>query len=393
MNKSSLLLPVTLKVEGEFSIFTSELMHCDKVKFDLEGNESRDIIVYFNKNLLNESEGTAQCYQGKIRAFSLGKQQYVVNLSANIIYPSVEISSCQLNIINDMLPKAFTFTITNNGSIDSSFKLKFNQACTFITKIHERRQEKLLNIVQCMMKQQGDLREKFFMADPKIENIVGEEVRPHKAKEQNVNELHELNEIKLDTSEKKSKKKPKTTARSDATDETHKTVSASDDSMLDIEEFLLRSVDQEVTAGDVHKYFKNLTRGLSEILCNGEAKSEVPVETTHHPKIENPDEKLLKLSQCQGTLQPQESRLISIYLSENSKGKLHDIELTFLISIKCISAYHLSTVLSCEVIGGAAHDIFINITNCNPNLLLTKTYFEVPADHVRITDKIILDDI
>lgn len=326
MNKSNLQLPVVLKVEGEFSILTPVLTNCDKVKFDLEGNESRDIVVNFNKNLVKESEGTAKCYQGKVKTYSLGKLQSIVNLTANIICPMVEISSYQLNIFNDMLPRAITFTITNNGSIDSSFKLKFKRASTIITKIHERRQEKLLNIVQCLMKQKVGLKEKFFKADPQIDNFVKEKVRTPVMKQQIANELHGLHDIKLDTNESKSKKMPKTTARSDATGDTHKT----DDSVLDIDEFLLRNADQEVTVSDVQKYFKNLTRGLSEVWRNGEAKSEEPVETKQQPEIENPVEKILKLSQCQGNLQPQESRLISIYLSEHSEGKLHEIKSTFL---------------------------------------------------------------
>lgn len=42
-----------------------------------------------------------------------------------------------------------------------------------------------------------------------------------------------------------------------------------------------------------------------------------------------------------------------------------------------LAAFHLSTVLQCEVAGGATSDIKINLTNCNPNVLVTKTFFDL----------------
>lgn len=40
-------------------------------------------------------------------------------------------------------------------------------------------------------------------------------------------------------------------------------------------------------------------------------------------------------------------------------------------------AFHLSSILHCRVLGGRCHNIRINLTNCNPTVLISKTYFNI----------------
>lgn len=308
-------MPVTLKVEGDFSVISQDLIAYEqKVKFDMQSNESREILVSFNKDLIEDSADIGQSYHGKLRMFSLGKPQGVVNLQANIIHPTIEISDRELNIVNDMLPRAFTFKIFNNGLIDSTFSLNFDKSATTITKIQERRQEKLLNIVQCMMTQRCDLKQRFLMADPiekEFEKEIEEDSRDLVKKA--TNDLHELHDIRLESREGASKAKPKTMAKSD-----RMKIAANDDAKLDIDEFLLLNDDQEVTVGEIHKYFKNLARGMSEVLCNREAPDEVVGIQKKEAKDSVLD--MLKLSQIEGVLSSGESRLVSIYFKGSAEG-------------------------------------------------------------------------
>lgn len=121
------------------------------------------------------------------------------------------------------------------------------------------------------------------------------------------NELHELHDIRLESRE------PKTTGKID-----RKKIAAIDDVKLNIDEFLLLNDDQEVTAGEIHKYFKNLTRGMSEVLCNREAQYEVVGIQKEEVKDSFLD--MLKLSQIEGVLSSGESRLISIYFKGSAEG-------------------------------------------------------------------------
>ena len=315
-------MPIALKVEGNFYLVAETPEQ--KVKFEMKVKETKEIFVSFNRSLIGDSN-EAQSFSGKIKAYSLGKLQSTINLQANMIYPTVEISNRQLNFINNILPCAFGFKITNNGQVDSTFNLNFHDKSTTITKIQERRQENLLNIAQCLMKQKCDLRETFFKPDSveMLADSIMNEDNDDFLVDYAVSELHELSEINVkEVDTKKNRRKSKT--RRDETQSKEKGKTASDRDAaedLDINAFLEKNYDLEVTPGDIIKYFKHLTKSLSEVLFN-EEKSEKKMNKVNVQKGDEGNSlgKYLKLSQINGTLRPNESRDISVFFNGGSEG-------------------------------------------------------------------------
>lgn len=296
-NKSKLPFSVALKLEGEFCLLPT---HEQKVKFDLKVKESRDILMSFNSALIKEAN-TNRSYHGRIKVYSLGKLQNVVELQANVIHPSVELSSCELNIVNNMLPRAFTFVITNRGSIDASFELKFKETSSSITKIHERKQEKLLNIAQCLMKQKCNLKDTFFMLDSgeqEVQNLIKE-----------LEDFDAGDEKNEHTEAEDTKPKMKTKIREQKPVE----------DLYDINEYLNQSENEEASLGEIQKYFKRLLRGVSETLVNKELEEE-KLKTTRYVSEESA-ESYLQLSQSEGLLKPGECRTISIYFVGSRNGE------------------------------------------------------------------------
>lgn len=49
------------------------------------------------------------------------------------------------------------------------------------------------------------------------------------------------------------------------------------------------------------------------------------------------------------------------------------------MTFSIFAAFHLSTIITCSVEGGRPQDVHINLTNCNPNILVTKTYFDTSS--------------
>ncbi|CAO1310131.1 unnamed protein product [Diamesa serratosioi] len=366
-NKSNLPLPVALKIEGEFYLLAHDSTKFEqKVKFDLKLMENRDICIHFNSNLMKQSN-QFRTYEGKIKAYSLGKLQCTLSLQANMIYPVVEISKTELNISNNLLPMAFQFEIFNPGKIDATFSLRFTEASNIMTKIQERKQENLLNISQCLMKQKSSLRQKFFAReDPEkvLERILyDDEDNIIDDSSSSFNELHTLTDVNISNVQKQSseKKRSKNVRKNETPkeDETLRTLSVTEDTKEDF-------TDVEVSLKDILKYFKTLSRALSETVvsrnANQERKSSTLIKMLDNTKNEYA-EKFLKLSQSQGVLSPYERRMISVYF------------------VGTKDAFHLSTVLCCSVVGGISHDIIINFTNCSANILITKTYFEISNQH------------
>lgn len=313
VNNSNLPLPVALKVEGEFVLLTKELTRCEqKVKFELKVKELREICVGFKGSLLDEPR-VARTFNGKLKAFSLGKLQCSVNLQANIVYPTLDISCSELNIINNMLPRACTFTLTNSGQMQSNFTLSFSENAMIVTEIQEQKQEKLLNVAQSLMKQKCNLRETFFKPDAKeleiksiIEDILDFPVESEIAE----NEENLLNSQKIEKAKKSNVKQ--------------KAEAASLKSQVVSSLSSLHQAEEEVTLGDIQKFFKQLTRGLSKTLCNNDDASR---RVTGNSVLQDAEkevlahEKCLRLSQSEGKLKPKESRIISIYFTGSSKGE------------------------------------------------------------------------
>lgn len=312
-NKSNLPLPIVLKIEGNFIIVGQD--RDQRAKFEMNIKESRDIVLSFDRNVITGSN-VAQSFSGRIKAYSFGKLQSTMNLQANIIYPTVQISCEELKILNNLLPCVFTFTIANNGPVESTFGLKFLDSAKIITKIQERRQENLLNIVQCMMKQKGNLKEMFFAPDS-VE--LEADAMMHELNDQSsghsIRDLHQLSEINV-----KEVKSMKSRKVGNTHQKTRDTENKGAD-MPDFKLFLQQNPDMEVTVADVQKYFKHLTKSLSEVLCNKEDKSEQTYMIKASPKIgENSAQDFLKLSHQSGTLKPGECRVVSIYFVGSSEG-------------------------------------------------------------------------
>ncbi|KAL7042974.1 hypothetical protein ACKWTF_001349 [Chironomus riparius] len=311
-NNSSLPLTVALKVEGEFSIYVNELNSFEhKVKFDLKVKESHKIFINFNSNHL-KNYSKSRTFEGTIKAYSLGQFQSTLKLIAHLIYPEIELSTNDVNIIANPKQSCTSNFIIRNPSdkLTASFELKFKDNSTIITSIHEKRQENLLKIVQCLMKQKRNLKDdssnlKIFYDDCEI------------------SDLNNVTNDKLEGSNNDSQ-----------TLNTLKTI--------------------EVAAKEIVHYYDSLSRETPEIKIIQESEAESLTTSK-----DEQDECFLMLSQMKGILKPNESRLIYIQFSGSNKE------------------FHFSSLIGCQVVGGSCYDIHIKITNCNPNVLITKTYYEI----------------
>lgn len=284
--------------------------------------ESRDMCIYFNSNLMKESNQFRTC-EGKIKAYSLGKLQCTLNLQANLIYPVIQVSRSEINISNNLQPMAFQFEIGNPGKIEASYSLSFKESSNIMTKIQERKQENLLNISQCLMKQKCSLRQKFFAKeDPGklLERILyNDEDSFVEDSNNSFNELHTLTDINFSNIQKPSSEKKKTkSTRKNETPKEEESLRIKPDPENNI-------MDVEVSLKDILKYFKTLSRALSETLVSKspkhERKSSTLIKLLDSSKNENA-EMYLKLSQSQGVLSPNERRTISVYFVGTNEGKM-----------------------------------------------------------------------
>lgn len=275
--------------------------------------ESRDIVISFDRKVIAESN-VAQSFSGRIKAYSLGKLQSTVNLQADVIYPTVQINCSELKIVNNLLPCAFNITIANNGLVESNFSLKFDDASKTVTKIQERRQDHLLNVVQCLMKQKGNLKEMFFAPDSvELEAEAMMIDLKNQSSNRSIKDLHQLSEINVkDVKSVKSRKV--------GHQQVHDTENKDAD-IHDLKLFLEQNPDLEVTVADIQKCFKHLTKSLSEVLCNKEDKPERAYTTQAAKTEENSSQDFLRLSHQSGTLKPGKCRVVSIYFIGSSEGK------------------------------------------------------------------------
>ena len=288
--------------------------------------ESRDICINFNSSLMKDSN-KFRTYEGKIKAYSLGKLQCTLNMQANLIYPVIQISKTELNISNNLQPMAFQFEVGNPGKIDASFSLRFSESSNIMTQIQERKQENLLNISQCLMKQKTSLRQKFFAKEDSeklLERILYNDEDNMIDDSNNLfNELHTLTDINVSNIQRHSseKKKSMNTRKNETPkeEESFRTLSIK----LDPED---NTIDIEVSLKDILKYFKTLSRALSETLVSRspkqERKSSTLIKLLKNSKNENA-EMHLKLSQSQGVLNPNERRIFSVYFVGTNDGKIN----------------------------------------------------------------------
>lgn len=315
---------MALKLEGEFQFFTNQPSKGEqKIKFDMNTKESRSFPVHFNCDLIKTSN-TAKKFHGKIKAFSLGKLQGTVDLQGNLLYPTIEMSNSELNVVSNMLPCSFNITLANNSEIEANFKLNFKDSSTIITPIHERKQENLMSITQCLMKQKCNLRKTFFMPDSReleAENILNEVVESENEAEAVLDRLYVLHGSEKAETESKSKPNLKSKSKSNDQRKTPTTKDKkSDHDDKGKEEKFRPKFDVEVTLKDIQKHFKHLTRGLSEVFYRKEKK--VEDEMTGKKFInERSAAKLLKLSQTHGKLKPKESRVISVLFVGGDEGE------------------------------------------------------------------------
>lgn len=310
MNKSNLPLTVAIKIDGGFYLVMPDLKLEQKVKIEMKKNEARDLLICFD-NSLSKKSNVATLFEGKMNVYSFGKLQQSVRLQASVIYPTLEISTAEINIVSNMLPCAFCFTISNHGEIDSTFKLSFKEESTIITKIQERKQTSLLNISQCLMKQKCNLKQTFFLPDSheqEIENILSENSE--------IKEVKSLADVMLDDPNKNLKDKSLLSKKKE-----NRLKRSKNELNLDINEFLEAN---EVSSSDVQSYiFKHLTKGISEVTCNKRHTVERNILKSESPvaKAEKSAENYFKLSQVKGCLKPKEVQMISIYFVGDQERK------------------------------------------------------------------------
>lgn len=333
INKSNLPLPVTLKIVGEFYFISPELKIFEqKIKFELKQNESQEIFVSFNNELCKDGNKFGK-YYGKIKAYSLRKLQSIIHLQANIIYPTLEVSDSELKIVNNLLPRIFYFRLKNSGQMNSTFKLKFKEDSGLISKIQERKQENIFNISQRLMKQKCNLRERFLAQTQDIglaQKLSSDEddsnkVSLNKTKNKFLDELHTLIDVNCNEKDKILKRKSKLKKDPNSVIEALHTKDIRKQSIFEVN--LVRP-SVEITTHDVQKYFKIMTRALSETILSSSSGQDSCMAVTQTPSMEshlNLNEecsirKYLMLSQQTGILRPNESRHISIYFCGSSDG-------------------------------------------------------------------------
>lgn len=278
------------------------------MKLDLNPIECHEVTIKFSSKLLSTSNIFCT-FLGKLKAYALGRLQCSLNLVANLIYPEIEISTRELHVTNNLLPRAITFILHNPSDIlESSFELKFKENSTHITPIEEKRQSSLMNIVQCLMKQKFNLREKFFYPDSNDDDEV------------NCDDFEENENLRRKSSKSKSRV-------SQIEDQKTPTSSAVGEN---IHEIIAKNYNIEATSKDIQKRFKSLMRTVSETQCSnndGIAKVKSVASFMSCECQQN----FLSLSQIKGTLREGESRLISVYFSGSQKGKRK----MFLMVFKC----------------------------------------------------------
>lgn len=369
-------LTVALKVEGQLGQFfvACQKLHTNQMslRFDMKASETREIFFTFNSSIIGSLAGERACeFYGNVKVFTLGKIQQTINLKAIIIYPTIESSQSELNITNNMLTKAFTFTIRNNGEIDSIFNLKFVETSTTFAKIQERKQTDLKNVIQLLMAQTCNLSKTFFEPDSRELQLKSSLSRQHeKQKSLMAKDLLVLYDLQIDESDEETKEE--------------KVISKNAQDHLETSDSLF------VTLSDVQQYFNQVTRFSSKVFHNhGHKFAKADSKTSQLNENLNSNEfaiQLLKLSHAKGIMKPGEERLISILFTGSNGGK-NSVISTYLGSILkkiiFIAAFHLSTTLALEVQGGLTQNIAFNLVNCNPNVLVSKTHFEIPDHHVR----------
>lgn len=248
-----------------------------KVRFDLKVRESRKIFINFSSNHL-KNYNKSRTFEGTIQAYSLGKFQSTLKLIAHLIYPEIELSTNDVNIIANPKQSCTSNFIIRNPSdkLAASFELKFKDNSTIITSIHEKRQENLLNIVQCLMKQKLNLRETFFQQDFNDDKLF------YAADDCEISDVTN-DDIRGENKDRNSQKSNET-----------KTI--------------------EVTAKEISQYFHSVTKEMTRTEFNEEPEVELTSK-------DEQNECFLLLNQMKGILQPNESRLIYIQFSGSNKGR------------------------------------------------------------------------
>jgi hypothetical protein len=257
VNKSNLPLPISLKLEGEFAIYVEEFdSWVRKVNFELKAHETRPIPISFNAHLM-KSSNTFCTYEGKVKAYSLGKLQCTLKLIANLIYPVIELSTNDVQFTANILPVASGFIISNpNERLPASFEFSINTETARIVPIQERQQENLLNIVECLMKPRGNsMRDIFFSQDD-----------------------------------------------NDASDNSDEEETKGDTSSFN---------DIEVTTKDILEHLK----------CCNVTRAEAYNDSDASLVLATDEKSFLLLSQMSGVLRAKESRLISVFFSGSHNGK------------------------------------------------------------------------
>lgn len=280
-------LTVALKLDGEFSIYVNEVNSPEQnVRFDLKVKESRNIFINFNPNHL-KNYSTSQTFKGTIKAYSLGNLQSTLNLIAHLIYPEIELSTNDVNIIANPKQSCTSNFIIRNPSdkLTASFELKFKDNSTIITSIHKQRQENLLNIVQCLMKQKRSLKGKKFQHDLNDFNIFYDDDN---------REISNLNNAANDNVEGENK------------DKNSQKISNEFNSFKTI----------QIKPDEIIQYYNSMTIEIPEIKFSEEP--EVELQTTSKDEHEKC---FLLLSETVGMLKPNESRLIDVKFSGCSKGR------------------------------------------------------------------------
>jgi hypothetical protein len=213
----------------------------------------------------------------------LGKIQTTLKLIAHLIYPEIELSTNDVNIIaNPKQSCTSNFFIRNpSDKLTASFELKFKDNSTIITSLHEKRQENLLNIVECLMKQKLNLRETFFQQD------FNDDIILYYSDDCDISNVSN-DDVRVENKGRHSQKSNETNSA--------KTI--------------------QVTSKEISQYFNSVTKEIPKTELNEEPDEELPTTSK-----DEQNECFLLLSQMKGILKPNESRLIYIQFSGSNKGR------------------------------------------------------------------------
>lgn len=267
-NNSVLALPITLVVEGDFHI-------SENLRFTIKPKDHVEVPIYLSQDM-SDVHKAVNIVHGAIKVYTLGKVN-LIRLTANIIYPEVDISTHEINMTSNKCP-SMGFIILSNPShvLPVCYELKFLDENTVVTPFQEYSEKNV-----------SDSHQLFFANSNDMSSC--EDINSH---ESSIKSLSRDNDENVESST------TKCSTKTDTTD---------DKKFTWIEKIQWNEVTKCISLPPTKKEFPS--------------KHKIPENTECLNPTSRDDESQLSLSELKGTLKPRESRKVLIRFRGSIKGK------------------------------------------------------------------------